>query len=463
MSVNPVLVNNLWLSFNFAGQWCLLGLILTYIFVPSIPQRKNPFLFNLLLTTYFATIPGSLLFETILFILISNSDYFYQCIRRQSPKWGKSFLGSSLLFSGSPHRWMSALPLTRKFIDMVGNTCFSYGEKTDQSKSNVHLLIAPYFCTWIFVFGSFIAAAQSKANHSLISAYCQNYSYPSNRLRTAVGNLMLGIVLIEIGFGIAIGWTMFRNRKLLKMDPVRWRNEKHFVTRLFILNALQLIALLLSAINIADGLALFFTIGTQKQIINTWITIITRRKMPEFVGTHTITLSELPYSDELVPDYDIERNATPTSQGYGVQAKGGVADKPNEFLGIDLLAGSSIPSVLNSSELLQPLEDPNINSVFSSTNTCWNLQLGHAACHEAVTVFWNTVLGTRHACPSALLALPPTIICYICMSVMVDSYMVVAITPHRSSESSSRLRLFTGGTGHQALKREAFPQLYHSD
>lgn len=211
------------------------------------------------------------------------------------------------------------------------------------------LLIAPYFTTWIFVFASFVAAAQSKANHSLIAAYCQNYSVPSNRVRTAVGDALLSIVLIEIGFYIAIGWTMFRNRKLIKLDPVRWRNEKHFVNRLFILNALQLVALLLSAINIAgvnssvikatyqllasmNGLALFVVIGSQKQIVNTWIRIITRRKVPEFVETQAITVPELPYSDGLVPDQGMEKNVTPTSQEYDVQAERRVADMPNELL-----------------------------------------------------------------------------------------------------------------------------------
>jgi len=302
-----------------------------------MPQRKNPFLFNLLLATYLSTIPGSLL------VYAGNPSGGVKV------SWNLLCFVQAALIDGCPPLFGVA-QLVLLYDTWSGVRASITGKKQTSRRATFmySLLIAPYFATWIFVFASFIAAAQSMANHSLIAAYCQNYSGPSNRVRTSVGELILGIVLIEIGFCIAIGWTMLRNRKLLKMDPVKWRNEKHFVTRLFILNALQLLSLLLSTINIAgvnnsvikaiyqlltsmNALALFFVIGSQKQIVYTWIAIITRRKIPDFVETQATIVPELSYSDELVLGNDIEKDVTPTSQGDDVQAEGRDADKPNEL------------------------------------------------------------------------------------------------------------------------------------
>jgi hypothetical protein len=50
-----------WLTFAILGQSCLLAVILTLTFVKTLPQRKNPFFINVLLTTFLAQLPPLLL------------------------------------------------------------------------------------------------------------------------------------------------------------------------------------------------------------------------------------------------------------------------------------------------------------------------------------------------------------------------------------------------------------------
>jgi hypothetical protein len=53
-----------WLVLDLTGQWALLGLLITFAIVKHLPQRRNPFLVNFLLTTFFSTIPPALLSAT---------------------------------------------------------------------------------------------------------------------------------------------------------------------------------------------------------------------------------------------------------------------------------------------------------------------------------------------------------------------------------------------------------------
>ena len=50
-----------WIVMNLLGSCCLLLLLGTYCIVKTLPQRKNPFLINMVLTSYLATIPPLML------------------------------------------------------------------------------------------------------------------------------------------------------------------------------------------------------------------------------------------------------------------------------------------------------------------------------------------------------------------------------------------------------------------
>ena len=74
MGFNQGVVNTVWLVFDMMGQWSLVALLATFSLLKNIPQRHNPFLINVLITTLLASIPPSFLYAT--FVSLPS---FYLC------------------------------------------------------------------------------------------------------------------------------------------------------------------------------------------------------------------------------------------------------------------------------------------------------------------------------------------------------------------------------------------------
>jgi len=140
---------------------------------------------------------------------------------------------------------------------------------------------------WIWVFASFIAAAQSKAKHESGFAYCSNDSGPSNMMRKYISLFLLVLVMIELAFGLCIGWLLYHFPARKQKDPATWRSTMHFALRITILSFLQLMVLILSVGNAAgfnsypvkvayeiltsiNSLATFIAFGTQRTVLQAW-------------------------------------------------------------------------------------------------------------------------------------------------------------------------------------------------
>jgi hypothetical protein len=64
--------------------------------------------------------------------------------------------------------------------------------------------------------------------------------------------------------------------------------------------------------------------------------------MPEFVETQAITVPDLPYSDQIDPDYDLEKYLTATSQKSDIQDEEHVAEKGDESHQVQITLTSQV-------------------------------------------------------------------------------------------------------------------------
>ncbi|KIJ51064.1 hypothetical protein M422DRAFT_245040 [Sphaerobolus stellatus SS14] len=179
MAFNQDTVNTAWLIFDIAGQWSLLALILTYCFINAMRQWSNPFLVNLLITTFIASIPPSLL------------GYTGNRSRVSPPSPTLCFIQASLVDGVAPMFGVAQLAL---LFDVWLELRAFIKKKSRLSREMFAfytLLFLPYFTMWVWIFGSFVASYQSKAEHDPLLAYCQNDSKASNAVRKYVGIFVL--------------------------------------------------------------------------------------------------------------------------------------------------------------------------------------------------------------------------------------------------------------------------------
>jgi len=159
------------------------------------------------------------------------------------------------------------------------------------------LLIIPYFAMWIWVFSSFIAAAESKASHNANFAFCENISSASDAVRRYVGVFALVFVALQTMLYIAIiaQLAAYRENKSPKYQ-LAMKDTRLFAIRVIVLGSLQLLGTVLSVANIAaksltlkaaydlltsmEPLALTITIGTQKGVLQAGKCFFLRQKQP---------------------------------------------------------------------------------------------------------------------------------------------------------------------------------------
>jgi len=282
MSLDQGIVNTVWLIFDVAGQWSLLLLLFIFAFIKDIPQRDNPFLINVLLTTLLGSIPPSLL-------LYGGN--------KSSPSNSLCFAQAALVDGVPPLFIVAQMALAFDSWSELGFLILGKRRLTREGPIMWTLLIIPYFAMWIWVFSSFIAAAESKASHNANFAFCENISSASDAVRRYVGVFALVFVALQTMLYIAIiaQLAAYRENKSPKYQ-LAMKDTRLFAIRVIVLGSLQLLGTVLSVANIAaksltlkaaydlltsmEPLALTITIGTQKGVLQAGKCFFLRQKQP---------------------------------------------------------------------------------------------------------------------------------------------------------------------------------------
>jgi len=271
-----------WITFALVGQFSMLLLLGTFLFVKSLPQRKNPFLINFLLTTFLATIPPCLLFYT------GHQDGV-------PPHW--LCLVQAVLMDGVAP--MFGVALVVLVIHTWGDLrAILWGKKVFTTQSVVVkwlLLSVPYIVLISWCAASLVAALQQSADLQLLAfVYCSNNSHQGSSVRQHVGYIMIMCGIIELSFEVLLGSILLTPFKYYRSHPSAKSSSSYHANvqisiRILIFSALQLTPVILSLLNSKlmgwnsfglkqatqivesmDAFATFLVFGTQKDVLRAW-------------------------------------------------------------------------------------------------------------------------------------------------------------------------------------------------
>jgi len=263
-----------WLVIHLVGQWALLALLVTYGVVKHLPQRNNPFLINVVLTHFLATIPPALRLYAGVQYSVQPSNEF--CL-----------IQASLVDGVSPMFGIAQLALVFDTWSEMRSLCLHKRHITRLPITKYLLILAPYAVMLIWALSSFIVGMESNANHYTGSVWCINSSVPSGKLSQTVGEFLFTIAGTQLFFELWVGWMIYSYPTRVQKDPMAWRTTIQFALRIIIFQSLQLIATLLSVVNAAGvnsprlkaayqllsgmaALATFIAFGTQKSVLKAW-------------------------------------------------------------------------------------------------------------------------------------------------------------------------------------------------
>jgi len=260
-----------WLFFDLAGQISLLALLVTFVVFKHLPQHNNPFLINFILATFLSTIPPALLFY---------AGQMYNASAKLC------FAQAALVDGIAPMFSVAQLVLVFDTWCELRCLCLRKRHISRGPITRYILIFAPYVAMWVWTFGSFIAAMQSKADHSSGFVYCQMGSIASKALRMYVGAFVGILGIFEILLEVWVGWLIYSYPARKQEDPTAWRTGAQFALRVIIFTSLQVFTIFLSLLNnklqshpvklayelltSMNALAAFVAFGTQKNVLRTW-------------------------------------------------------------------------------------------------------------------------------------------------------------------------------------------------
>jgi len=268
----------LWLTFAILGALCLLVVLFTFAFVKSLPQRKNAFLINFLLTTFLAQIPPILLFITG---QLNESPPEYLCLVQNVLMDGVGPMFGIALVELVFHTWID---LRAMFLGKVSVT-------VKFPSLRVLLLMGPYIAMVSWCIASLAASMQTPAQLGLTQiVYCANNSVLGTRVRRFVGFFMFIFGLIEFSIEACIGRLIYihLSRTARKTCGKSYLVSYHFALRVFVFCLLQLVPIILAALNSwfrlnspplkdathilesMNALVTFLVFGTSNDLLRTW-------------------------------------------------------------------------------------------------------------------------------------------------------------------------------------------------
>jgi len=264
------------------GQWCLFLLLGTLGCVRTMPQRNNPFLINVLLTTFLSTFPPCILFIT------GHQE-------GPPPHW--LCLTQSVLMDGIAPMFGIALVVLN--FHTWGDMRVIIWGKTSVTRSSIFakwiLLIAPYVTLVSWCTASLVAAVKPTADVELAQfVFCSNNSHSGDIIRGNVGVFMIMCGILDLFFEFWIAWVIFAPFKFLHSQRANmsssalYRDNVQISVRILIFSAIQLTPVLLALLNRVwtwnslplqratqilesmDAIATFLVFGTQKNVLQAW-------------------------------------------------------------------------------------------------------------------------------------------------------------------------------------------------
>jgi len=273
-----------WLVMCMIGQWSLFALLVTFASVKSMPQRNNPFLINLILTTFLATIPPCLLFYT------GHQDGVPPhglCLVQSVLMDGVAPMFGTALLVLVAHTWSDLKAILR------GDTPVTF----KHTAFRFSLIMAPYIVMASWCTASTVAALKPSARLELSQfVYCANNSSSGIPVRQYDGFFMITIGILELFFIVWIAcivftplkfWRLQRSEMPITTSPSYHANVKIYI-RIAIFSALQLTPILLALLNSnrhlnshplkqatqalesMNAIATFLVFGTQKDVLEVW-------------------------------------------------------------------------------------------------------------------------------------------------------------------------------------------------
>jgi len=267
--------------FVVAGSIALFALLITLWRVPSLPQRNNPFLVNLLLTTWLSTIPASLLLFSghAVDLLPAKALCILQAVLMDGviPMFG--IAGLCLVLS----IWLQVR------ADLAGH----FNPLVEKRWLKILVLSIPYI-TFLCWTSSSIGLGFSTPPRVLVETiWCAIITPRSNRIRRFIGFFLTGFSLAQL---FLEGWiiALILESKKSSIDITKSKNSltigKGLILRVVIFTLIQLsiviLAILLAGIRIGDDLQeytdvtrvfdsmnalfTFLVFGTSNSLLEAW-------------------------------------------------------------------------------------------------------------------------------------------------------------------------------------------------
>jgi len=278
-----------WLTMDIIGLASLLLLLVTFFCVKTLPQRNNPFLINLILTTFLATIPPCML-------LIAGQQYddppHVLCLVQSVLMDGVAPMYGTALVMLVFHTWADlqahlngVTPITMRYATV-----------------KYTLLLLPYIMMISWITASTVAALQPSEDLQLsVFVYCANSSTAGALVRQNIGYFMIACGAVEIVFDVWIARITFPFfmvwRSNISTTPY-YKAHIQIYVRILIFSLLQLTPILLALLETnhkwesvpfkqatqllesMDAVAMFLVFGTQKDVLKAWKLCKSRTKHP---------------------------------------------------------------------------------------------------------------------------------------------------------------------------------------
>ncbi|KAF8585789.1 hypothetical protein K439DRAFT_1660100 [Ramaria rubella] len=303
MSSTTIIVQVISITFDVLGLAAILLLLMTVLFVKSLPQKENPFFVNFLLATLFTQIPPSLLFLT-------------GHLGREPPEWLCS--AQSILMDGvSPMggaAWAVVVLYTWTDLKTSLRGEIILGIASPFARSS--LLMVPYvaFLAWCLaslaarILCLHICAALATPPQWQFAqlVFCANESTLGVRVRHSISIYLLVIGLIQFYLEILIGRLIYKYWNTIQAP----RTSFHFSLRVLVFCITQGVAVLFSIINLVilpndflmkqitqvlvstNAFWIFMVFGTQAHVLRAW-KFWDRRKTPTPPSDHNLKTAML--------------------------------------------------------------------------------------------------------------------------------------------------------------------------
>jgi len=296
-----------WLVMCIIGQWSLFALLVTFAWVKSIPQRNNPFLINLILTTLLATIPPCFLLYT------GHQDGV--------PPHGLCFVQSLLMDGVAPMFGTALLVLVaHTWSELRASLRGKTSVSVTYTAVKFPLLMAPYIVMASWCTASTMAALKPSARFETSQfVYCANNPPGGIPVRRYIGLFMSIVGILELFFIVWIAcmvfapfkfWRLQRSEMPISTSPSYHANVKTYI-RISIFSALQMTPIILALLNSErknslpvkqatqvlesmNAIATFLVFGTQKNVLEAWY----------FWRSSTELVANKPTEQEIKCDWD---------------------------------------------------------------------------------------------------------------------------------------------------------------